>query len=218
MKKIILASALAVAGSFAGNACAQDAAGFESAWFLRAGVAERDFSHKETLAVGGQPVPGAALKFKPIYTPIFEIGYTFAPDWSAVASLGLPPTTSAYGAGSTAAYGKLEGATFGPSALTIQFQPIHDGFFRPYAGVGLSYMIIFNTTDAAIQNAKLSNDLSPILEVGSEFPISDQYGLFLEAKKTFLQSKTGGTVGGYPISGKASIEPWVFSVGATAHF
>jgi outer membrane protein len=212
MKKMVLVSALAM---LAMPAYADD---FSGSWFLRAGLADLNFSHKLSLVVGGQPVPGAALKFNQIYTPIVEIGRTIAPDWSVVASLGLPPTTAAYGAGSIAPYGKLEGATFGPSALTVQFQPIHDGFFRPYAGVGLSYMIIFNTSDAAVQKAKLSNDLAPVIELGSEFPITDQYGLFLEAKKAFLQTKTGGTIGGYPLTGKASIEPWVFALGATAHF
>lgn len=212
MKKMVLVSALAL---LAMPAYADD---LSSPWFFRAGLAELDFSHKETLAVGGQPVPGAALNFKPIYTPIIEIGYTFSPDWSVVASLGFPPTTSAYGFGSTAAYGKLEGATFGPSAVTVQYQPIHDGWLRPYVGAGIADMIIFNTTPGAIQNPKLGNDVSPILEAGTELALTDNYGLFLEAKKTWLQSSTGGTVGGYPISGKASIEPWVFSVGATAHF
>ena len=90
MKKVVLVLALAM---IAMPAYADDF--LDGSWFIRAGVADLDFSHKLTLAVGGQPVPGAALKFHQIYTPIIEIGYTFAPDWSAVASLGFPPTTSA---------------------------------------------------------------------------------------------------------------------------
>lgn len=212
MKKVILALALA---TLAVPAYAQD---FDGSWFFRAGVADLQLSKKLSLAVGGQTVPGAALKFHPVYTPLVEIGRTFAEDWSVVATLGLPPTTSAYGAGSLAGVGKLEGTTFGPSALTVQFQPIHDGLLRPYIGAGMSYMIIFNTTSGAVQNAKLSNDLAPVVELGSEIALDEQYGLFVETKKAFLETKTSGTFGGNPLTGKASIGPWVFSVGATVHF
>jgi hypothetical protein len=37
-------------------------------------------------------------------------------------------------------------------------------------------------------------------------------------KKGFLQSSTGGTFGGYPLTGKATIGPWAFAAGATFHF
>ena len=212
MKKVVLALALA---TLAMPAYADD---FSGSWFIRAGIADIDLSHQLSLTVGGQAVPGAALKFHQVYTPLAEIGRTVAEDWAVVATLGLPPTTSAYGGGSIAPFGKLEGTTFGPGAVTVQYQPIHDGFVRPYVGAGISYMIVFNTTSAAVQNAKLSNDLAPVLEVGSDFALSEQYGLFLEAKKSFLESNTSGTFGGNPLAGKASLDPWVFAVGATAHF
>jgi outer membrane protein len=212
MKKVVLALALA---TLAMPANADD---FSGSWFIRAGIADLDLSHKLSLTVGGQAVPGAALKYHPVYTPMVEIGRTFAEDWSVVATLGLPPTTSAYGSGSLAPVGKMEGITFGPTALTVQFQPIHDGLVRPYIGAGASYMMIFNTTSAAVQNPKLSNDFAPAIEAGSEFAFSEQYGLFAEVKKAFLVTKVGGTFGGNPISGKNSLDPWVFSVGATAHF
>jgi outer membrane protein len=212
MKKLVLALALA---TLAMPAYADD---FSSSWFIRAGMADLDLSHKLSLAVGGQTVPGAALKYHPVYTPMAEIGWTFAEDWSVVATVGLPPTTSAYGAGSLAPVGKMEGITFGPTALTVQFQPFHDGLVRPYIGAGASYMIIFKTTSAAVQNPTLSNDLAPVFEAGSDFALSEQYGLFAEVKKALLVTKVGGTFGGFPISGKNSLDPWVFSVGATAHF
>ena len=85
-------------------------------------------------------------------------------------------------------------------------------------GAGISYMMIFNTTDGAVQNPTLSNDLAPVVEAGTELAFGQPFGLFLEAKKAFLSTKTGGSIGGFPVTGKASIEPWVFSVGATVHF
>ena len=211
-----LSVVLSALGLFAlcAPALAQDA----SPWFLRAGVADLMLADGYTVSVGGGPISGAKLHYGPIYTPMAEIGYSFAPDWSAVATLGFPPAISASGAGSLAPYGKLESTTFGPSAYTIQYQPIHTGIVRPYIGAGLSYMIIFRMHDAVVQNAHLSNNLAPAFEVGSEFALDPQYGLFLEAKKAFLHSKTTGTVGGYPLLGTAALVPWVFSGGMTFHF
>jgi len=190
----------------------------DAPWLLRFGVANIQNSSKANLNVGGAPVPGAALHFDQIYTPMVEIGYHFTDDFAAVATLGFPPTISAKGAGSIAGYGKLEGTTWGPTAFTVQYQPFHDGVLRPYVGAGVSYMIIFSTHAAAVQNPGLSNDLAPAVEAGTEIALSDQYGLFIEAKKAFLSSKATGTIGGFPLTGTADLSPWVFSAGLGFRF
>jgi outer membrane protein len=190
----------------------------DAPWLFRFGVANIQNSSKATLNVGGAPIPGAALHFDQIYTPMVEIGYRFADDFTAVATLGFPPTISASGAGSIAAYGKLEGTTWGPTAFTVQYQPFHDGLLRPYVGAGVSYMIIFDTHPAVVQNPGLSNDLAPALEAGTEIVLSDQYHLFIEGKKAFLSSNVTGTIGGFPLTGTADLSPWVFSVGMGFRF
>jgi outer membrane protein len=190
----------------------------EAPWLIRFGVANLQNSDKFSLSVGGQPVPGAALHFHQIYTPMAEIGYHFTEDFAAVATVGFPPAISAYGGGTIAGYGKLESTTFGPTALTVQYQPFHSGVVRPYVGAGLSYMIIFSTHAAAVQNPGLSNDLAPALEAGSEFVLDDHYGVFVEGKKAFLSSNATGTIGGYPLTGTSDLAPWVFSAGVSARF
>lgn len=217
MKKLLLAAWLSSMAVLAGTARADDGSA-SGPWLVRVGIADLDNMNGLDLSVAGQPVPGAALHWKPIYTPIAEIGYSFVEDWSAVLTVGFPPSFGAYAGGSIASYGKLESVTFGPTALTIQYQPFHTGFFRPYVGVGGSYMIIFRTSAATVQNPGLSNDLAPAFEVGSDFAVSEDYGLFAEVKKAFLQSDTTGTIGGYPLTGKANLDPWVFSTGVTLHF
>ena len=212
-KSILVLFTLALAG-FSAPAFADDA----SPWFFRAGVAYLDLQDKYTVSVGGQAIPGAALHYRHVYTPMAEIGYNFADDFSAVATIGWPPAISAYGGGSIAPYGRLEATTFGPGALTVQWQPSISDVVRPYVGVGLSYMLIFRMGDAAVQKANLSNDVAPVIEAGSEFALGPNYGLFLEAKKSWLSSKTTGTVSGFPLLGKADLEPWVFSTGVTLHF
>ncbi len=154
-----------------------------SPWFIRAGAAELTNMDGLKLTVGGQPYPGAALHYNHIYSGLAEVGYTFAPDWSGVLSVGWPPAIGVFGGGSLAPVGRMESTTIGPSALTVQYQPLHDGFFRPYVGAGASYMIIFSTHDAAIQNAKLSNDLAPEVEAGSDFMVAENSGLFRRSEK-----------------------------------
>jgi len=186
-------------------------------WFFRVGAAQLQFLNGFNLTVAGQPVPGAALHFNHIYSALLEVGYTFAPDWSAVLSVGWPPSFGVYGGGSLAPYGKLVSTTFGPSALTVQYKPLHEGFFRPYVGAGISYIDILSTHDGAVQNAKLSNDLAPEIEAGSDFMVQDNWGFFVEVKKAWLSTHATGTVGPYPASGKANIAPWVYATGVTMH-
>lgn len=188
-----------------------------SPWFFRLGAAELQNLDAFKVTVGGGPVPGAALHYNHIYSVLLEAGYNVTPDISGVLSVGLPPAISISGGGSLAGVGKLESTTFGPSALTVQYQPFHDGFFRPYVGGGLAYMIIFSTHAAAVQSPKLSNDLSPEFEGGSDFMFGENWGLFAEVKKAFLQSHARGTFGGAPLDGKATIAPWVYATGLTLH-
>jgi outer membrane protein len=217
MRNKIVMSALVALG-WAGSVSLANAQEREAPWILRLGVANIQNQDDLDLSVGGAPVPGAALHFHPVYTPMAEIGYHFTEDLAAVATVGFPPATSAYGGGSIAGYGKLQSFTYGPTALTLQYQPFHSDWFRPYIGAGMSYMIIFSTHAATVQNPGLTNDLAPVVEAGADFAFDDQYGLFVEAKKAFLNSDASGTIGGFPLTGTAHIAPWVFSLGISARF
>lgn len=215
MKKAVFVLTLAMGSACVGPAFSQEV---PDPWILRTGVANVDMDKRLKLSVAGQPVPGAALNYGSIYTAMVEIGRFIDDDWALVATVGFPPHVAVRGAGSIAAIGKLESTTFGPSSFTVQYQPFHEGFAQPYIGAGLAYMIIFSTHDAAIQQARLTNDLGPAVEVGSDFRVNDQWGLFAEVKKAFLHSTASGTLGGLPIHGTATLDPWVFSGGISFRF
>lgn len=221
MKTLIAAAFVCASAALAVPAQAQDDAA--GPWFFRLGAAELQNMDGLKLTVGGQAVPGAALHYDHIYSGLVEVGYRFADDWSGVLSVGWPPSLSARGAGSIAADGKMLSTTIGPSALTIQYQPFHDGFFRPYVGAGASYMVIFSTRDATVHNAKLTNDLAPEIEAGSDFMVAENWGFFAEVKKAFLTTRVTGNVPvapgvALPISGKVNLSPWVYATGVTFHF
>jgi outer membrane protein len=230
MKTLVAAAFLCASAALIIPAQADDAQGVNlgtqtdpagdpmSPWFFRVGAAELQNLDGFNVTVAGQAVPDTTLHYNHIYSVLLEAGYNITPEISGVLSVGWPPAISIAGGGSIAPYGKLESTTFGPSALTVQYQPFHDGMIRPYVGAGAAYMIIFSTHGAAVQDPKLSNDLSPEFEVGSDLMFQENLGLFVEMKKAFLTSHATGTIGGYPLDGKANLSPWVYATGLTLHF
>lgn len=220
MKTLIAAAFVCASAALAVPAQAQDDAA--GPWFFRLGAAELQNMDGLKLTVGGQAVPGAALHYDHIYSGLVEVGYRFADDWSGVLSVGWPPSLNAYGGGTIAPYGKMLSTTIGPSALTVQYKPFHDSFIQPYVGAGASYMIIFSTHDGAVQNAKLTNDLAPEIEAGSDIMVAPNWGFFVEVKKAFLTTHATGSIPVAPgvlapISGHVSLDPFVYAVGATFH-
>ena len=215
MKKLVLALAGLILATVAGPALADSPA---DQWVVRAGISVLTLSNKLDLTVAGAQVPGAELSTVPQVTPTVQIGYYVMPHVVLMATVGLPPHIGLRGGGAIAPYGELGQTTYGPTALTMQFHPFRAGMFRPYVGVGGSYMIIFSTKDGAVHNLKLGNDLAPAFEVGSDVMLNPRYGLFLDVKKALLQSTSTGTLGPYPINGKASIAPFVVSSGVTLRF
>ena len=216
MRTLIAAAFVCASAALAVPAQAQDDGA--SPWFFRLGAAELQNMHGLKATLGGAPLPGTKLNYNHIYSVLFEAGYNFTPDFAGVLSVGWPPVVNAYGAGSIAGVGKLLSSTFGPSALTVQYQPFHDGMFRPYVGAGGAYTIIFSTKSAALANAKLTNDLAPEVEAGTDIMFQPNLGMFLEVKKAWLSSKPTGTFGGAPFAGTANYAPWVYSTGVTLHF
>lgn len=216
MKTLIAAAFACASAALAIPAQAQDEGA--SPWFFRVGAAELQNLHGLDATLGGGPLPGAKLNYNHIYSALVEAGYHITPDFSAVLSVGLPPVVTASGAGSIAGVGKLLGATFGPAALTVQYQPFHEGMLRPYVGAGGAYAIIFSTHSAGLANAKLTNDLSPEIEAGTDIMFQEDLGMFVEVKKAWLSSHATGTFAGLPFSGTVNYAPWVYSTGVTFHF
>ena len=194
-------------------------------WLVRAGSGRLRLDDSLSLKVGGQAFPGATLATDPHWTPVVEIGRRVTKNLSVVATVGLPPQIDASGGGTAASFGKLSEIQYGPSAVTLQYQPWQTGWFRPYAGAGASYMIVFSARDSILTNVKLTNDLAPVIEIGADLMADDGYGLFIEYKRGWLETTTTGKVhaavpglGGAPVVGEARIGPQVLSLGATFRF
>lgn len=195
-------------------------------WLLRAGAGRLELDDTLSLTVGGAPFAGASLETDPHWTPVVQLGRRLNENFAVVATLGLPPEIDASGGGTAAAFGKLAEVKYGPSALTVQYQPITNGWFRPYVGVGATYMIMFSTKDSILTNVEMENDIAPVVELGADLMVNDSYGFFIEAKKGWLETTATGNVSaaagpplaGAPVIGHAEIGPMVYSVGAVFRF
>jgi outer membrane protein len=195
-------------------------------WTVRAGFSSLRLSDAVDLNVGGAPFAGAGLSTFEHATPSVQISRFLTDNIAVNATLGLPPKISIYGGGTIGVLpdgnggftGKLGEITYGPTAFTMQYHFTREGRIRPYVGVGASYMITFDTKDNAFQNLKVSDDLAPALEVGTDIMFSNTMGLFLDVKKAFLRPTAYGTFQGNAVVGKTKLDPWVFSGGVAFHF
>lgn len=189
-----------------------------SRWTIRAGVTGLSLADRIDLSVGGQPFAGADLSTREHYTASVQIGYFLTPHFGVNATLGLPPTVNIYGGGSIGALPQLGKATYGPTALTLQYHPLRHGRIRPYVGAGLSYMIVFDTEDGAFADLEVDNDVGFAFEAGTDFMINNSTGVFIDVKKALLRPVARGTFNGQPVIGETRLDPWAFSAGVAFHF
>ena len=195
-------------------------------WTVRAGFSSLRLADAVDLNVGAAPFAGAGLSTFEHATPSVQIGRFLTSHIAVNATLGLPPHINIYGGGSIGVLpdgkggftGKLGEITYGPTAFTLQYHFTREGRIRPYVGAGASYMITFATKDSAFQNLKVSDDLAPAVEAGTDVMVSNKMGLFVDVKKAFLRPTAYGTFQGATVVGKTRLDPWVFSGGIAFHF
>lgn len=187
-------------------------------WTVRGGLTTLTLADKVALNVGGAPYPGAGLSTYEHQTVSVQIGRFLTPHIAVNATVGFPPTIDIHGAGSIGPLPTLGRVTYGPTVLTLQYHPFRTGRVRPYVGVGASYMIVFGTDDGAFRNLRVSNDLGPAFEAGSDLMIAQHWGIFADVKKALLRPHAYGTFEGLSVVGKTRLDPWAFSGGVSYHF
>ena len=92
------------------------------------------------------------------------------------------------------------------------------GYVTPYVGAGISYMIVFDTEDGAFEDLEVTNDFGFAFEAGTDFMVTDRWGLFVDVKHALLRPTATGTFMGAPVVGETRLDPWAFSGGVTFRF
>lgn len=169
----------------------------------------------------GTPVPGGGLSASNSTTLAVEVGYDLTPSWTGRFTFGVPATTKVVGSGALAPVGRVGDVKYGPAVLSATYRLGEWGPFRPYVGGGLAFLKVFSSKDAGVSNFEVKNAWGSALQLGMDIPLSSNFGLFIDVKKIFLDTKVSGNVpafGGVPAYAKVSLDPMVIQAGVSYRF
>jgi outer membrane protein len=187
-------------------------------WFVRLGAAGLFYNASANLTLGGAPVPGGSAKAPNNFTAMFEFGYFMTPNLSVQLTGGYPPTATINGAGTVATLGTLGKVTYGPAALTFNYNYKGLGPFQPYLGVGIAYAIIFANHDGAVRNLNVDGEAGFVIQGGADYFINRNWSVFVDAKHIFLRANATGNVMGLPGTAALTVDPTIVSGGVSYHW
>jgi outer membrane protein len=187
-------------------------------FYIHAGPVGLFYSESAKMAAGGARIPGADVRIPNSLSFAVEAGYFFSPNFAVGFAGGYPPLVKVEAKGSINGLGTLGKVAGGPTALTAQYHFTGLGAFQPYVGLGPSLMVIFNDKDGAVRQLKTDHALGFAVQAGFNYMLNDNWGVFVDAKKVFLEARTRGTLGGAPIDATVKLDPLVVHTGVTYRF
>jgi outer membrane protein len=187
-------------------------------FYLHIGPAGLIYSEGAKMRAGGTPIPGADIRVPNSLTAAAEIGYFLTPNIAIGLAGGYPPLVKVEARGSITGLGTLGKVDGGPMALTAQYHFTGLGRFQPYIGLGPSLMIVFKDHDGAVSDLKTDHALGFAGQIGFNYMIDGNWGVFFDLKKVYLRAKTSGSLGGLPIRATATLDPLVLHTGLTYRF
>ncbi|MHC8308747.1 OmpW/AlkL family protein [Pseudomonas sp. GT1P32] len=193
----------------------------ETKWWMHMGPGFVSFDESLTLKMAGHEIPGAEVNISGATAAIFELGYRFAPSWSASFTFGTPPTSNINAQGAVKPAGELGKVQYAPAVFAVQRWFDGPGTIRPYIGAGAVYFKILSSKDGAIDNLEIKDGWGSALQAGFEVPIQDSFSFFFDVKKTFIRTSTQGTLtaaGNAPITANVRMDPLVIHTGISLAF
>jgi outer membrane protein len=176
------------------------------------------------------PALGSTLNISTSVVPELDITYFITRNIALELILGVTPhRISARGPlaaalGSTA---KIADTWLLPPTLMLQYHVTEFGAFKPYVGVGLNYTFFFSNKPAGAVAAlgydrfSINSNVGFALQAGFDYMIDRHWGVNVDVKKIFLRSNfrySDSTGVAAPITGRATIDPWLISAGITYKF
>lgn len=187
-------------------------------FYIHAGPAGLFYSESAKMSAGGMAIPGADVRIPNSLSFAVEAGYFFSPNFAVGFAGGYPPLVKVEAKGSITGLGTLGKVAGGPTALTAQYHFTGLGSFQPYLGVGPSLMVIVNDKDGAVTQLKTDHALGVAVQAGFNYMLNENWGVFVDAKKVFLEAKTRGVLGAAPIRATVTLDPLVVHSGVTYRF
>jgi len=92
------------------------------------------------------------------------------------------------------------------------------GQFRPYAGGGAAYAIIFKEFDGSVKNLQVHNNWGSVLQGGAEYELNSKYTLFFDFKEVWLAVNAQGVLSdGTDVRARVKLNPSLFTAGIKFH-
>ncbi|MCJ2012409.1 OmpW/AlkL family protein [Methylobacterium sp. J-076] len=186
-----------------------------SPWLVRVRVLGVLPDPGAALSAGGVPLTGAKVSISDSVIPELDISYFFTRTIAAELILGVT-RHSVRGAGTLA--GTRIGETWIlPPTLTFQYHFDGLGAFKPYVGAGVNYSAFFGETErGGFTSFRLTSGFAPALQAGFDYMIDSHWGLNVDVKKLFLDTKVKLNAGA--VRGRVDIDPWIVGAGITYKF
>jgi outer membrane protein len=192
--------------------------------WIHLGPAYIDFKNGGSVLVGGAVVPNASTKASNNTTLGLEIGYDLSEAFALSLTVGAPPTTRVDGTGNLSASAgtpqPLAKVTYGPAVVSATWHPLGRSGFSPYVGAGLNYPIIFSSKDQFLVNVDVKSKVGPALQMGGDYALTPQWGLFLDLKKLWTKVDVSANLpgGGPQATTRANLSPLVVHGGLSYRF
>jgi outer membrane protein len=235
--------ALALLGAFASNtAMAQQAGNWQvgAGWFH---LSPQDKSQPLALTSPVPAVvPGSGASVSDSDTLGLNATYFVDSHWAVEGVLGVPPKFKLYGTGTLAPVGEIgEARQWSPTLLGKYYFNDGDARFRPYVGLGATYVWYTNVkltpslqaamgnllhapAGATVTTAKLDGTFAPVANIGVAWKFDQHWGL--SASVSYIPMKTTAkltttSITGFPVATsqtKLTLNPIVPYVALTYQF
>ena len=186
--------------------------------YLHVGPAGLVLDEGVSIRAAGQPHVGADIFVKSQLTLGIEAGYFLNPNFAISLTGGIPPVAKIELSGTMSGMGTVGKTTYGPVGLTAHYHFREFGRVQPYAGVGPVLFYVFDDEDGVLTNLKARHSVGFALQAGADFMLDENWGVFIDVKKVFLQTQAHGSLGGLPIKADVRLDPLVVHSGVTYRF
>lgn len=190
----------------------------EGRWFTRLGVLVAPYHSSATIATNGQILPGSTAEASNNMSVTFDLGFEITKDISVSVMSGIPVKPHVTGEGTAAPLGILGKVRYGPMIFTGQYRFPKVGRFRPYAGGGAAYAIIFKNFDGSVKDLKVHNNWGSVIQAGTEYEVNSKYTFFVDFKEVWLAVNANGVLSdGTNVQARVKLNPSLVTVGIKFH-
>ena len=182
--------------------------------FTRVGFLLAPYHSSATIATNGQLLSGGSATASNNMSVTFDLGCDITKNISATVTSGIPVKPHVTGEGTASSLGILGKVRYGPMIVAGQYRFPKIGRFRPYAGGGAAYAIIFNNFDGSVKNLQVYNNWGSVIQGGTEYEVNSKYTFFVDFKEVWLAVNAHGVLDdGSDVKARVKLNPSLITVG-----